>query len=109
MNTLSHSLQSQCSPFEDQAAALLEVNLSPIPITPGEQKPAVDEWQSFADKLPPEVMIKLWQKKFPDAGVGMPLGKSLGYSKGPYIVAIDIDQNRYVEPVTGNTLSSPCA
>ena len=99
MKTLSNAPLPDCSPFRDQAAALIAVGLSPIPFIPGEKKPVGEEWHLFADRLPPETVITWWETLYPDAGVGMPLGQSLDYSKDSYLVAINIDQDHYVESV----------
>lgn len=90
------------SVFSEFAWKFLERNISVVPIAPGSKKPGqwsesdgwrgLSDWTRFAKRLPTDIEIDYWEK-WPDAGVGVVLGKLSG------IVALDKD---YDLPGGGN-------
>lgn len=84
------------SPFSRQAYEYIERGYSVIPIAPGTKRPGqwsqadgwrgMPDWERFSKRLPTEIELNHWYQ-WPDAGVGLLLGK---LSK---IVGLDRDYN----------------
>ena len=80
------------SPFALAYKALLDKNLCVIPIGPGTKSPGRWNgqqwgnlnWKTYQDRLPTEAEAAMWAQ-WPDAGVGMILGKVSG------LIALDFD------------------
>jgi len=81
--------------FADHAPQLWEAGFSPIPLR-GKQ-PLITKWSSYGDNLPKSETRVDWLTRFPDANIGLALGKELvpGWRFG----AIDVDDGRFVEVV----------
>jgi len=88
--------------FTEFAWRFLERDISVVPIAPGTKRPGqysqengwrgMGDWSRFAQRLPTEIEVKHWEK-WPDAGIGVVLGKLSG------LVALDKD---YDLPGDGN-------
>lgn len=75
------------SPFARRAYAYIERGYSVIPIAPGTKRPGqwsqadgwrgMSDWERFAHRLPTELELEHWYK-WPDAGIGLLLGKLSG-------------------------------
>jgi len=92
----------QSSIFAEFAWKFLERDISVVPIAPGSKKPGqwsesqgwrgMGDWTRFAQRMPTDIEIEHWEK-WPDAGIGVVLGKMSG------LVALDKD---YDLPGGGN-------
>jgi hypothetical protein len=88
--------------FAEFAWKFLERDISVVPIAPGSKKPGqysqeqgwrgMGDWTRFAQRMPTDIEIEHWEK-WPDAGIGVVLGKLSG------LVALDKD---YDLPGGGN-------
>lgn len=88
--------------FTGFAWKFLERDISVVPIAPGSKKPGqysqdqgwrgMGDWTRFAQRMPTDIEIEHWEK-WPDAGIGVVLGKLSG------LVALDKD---YDLPGGGN-------
>lgn len=75
------------SPFERRAYVYIERGYSVIPIAPGTKRPGVwsqsegwrgmHDWERYSHRLPTELELEAWYK-WPDAGIGLLLGKLSG-------------------------------
>lgn len=82
------------SPFKETARALLDKGYSVIPIAPGAKYPGMHtgwtwkplSWGKYEKELPSLHDIETWEK-WPEAGIGIALGRVSG------IVAVDFDDN----------------
>lgn len=92
----------QSSIFAEFSWKFLERDISVVPIAPGSKKPGqwsesqgwrgMGDWTRFAQRMPTDIEIEHWEK-WPDAGIGVVLGKLSG------LVALDKD---YDLPGGGN-------
>jgi RecA-family ATPase len=79
--------------FRDLADAYLDAGHYPIPIRPARKKPHIERW----GKVMSADLVGSWKKRFPNAGLGLVLGKPV--NDNLHLVALDIDQDELVEPV----------
>jgi len=81
--------------FPNHAPQLWKAGLSPLPLEG--KRPLVKNWPSYCDNLPKPETRAEWLTSFPNAGIGLALGKELveGYRLG----AIDVDDERFVSIV----------
>jgi RecA-family ATPase len=91
---------------EPQASDLLKAmlrlhkrGLSPIPIVPGEKRPSINGWEKYCDSQPAVERLVAWASNFPNAGVGVALGTIVDKDRDLRLVAIDIDDDAFVEAV----------
>lgn len=94
--------QQEQSVFAQFAWRLIERGFSVVPIAPGSKRPGnwsevagwegMGDWTRFAERMPTELELSFWEK-WPDAGIGVVLGKQSG------LVALDKD---YDLPGGGN-------
>lgn len=86
--------------FWTTASHYIRAGLSPIPLKTGDEAkaPAICDWTDFQQRQPETEELLKWTKAFPDAGLGLVLGTAIGHDD-LCLVAIDIDQDEFVEPV----------
>ena len=84
-NSLHSEVQSSCPiiPNLEAALAYAAIGWRVMPVHPNKKKPCIRGWQRSASTNPET--IRRWWKKFPDARVGILLGRASN------IVVIDID------------------
>ena len=92
MSTPSKSTNQERA-FRDFADAYLEAGFYPIPIKPAKKKPHIKKW----GKVMSPSLVQSWKQKFPEAGLGLVMGKPV--NDNLHLVALDIDQDALVEPV----------
>ena len=66
--------------FAGMAAELLELGYEPLPIRPGQKRPAPGQWSTLVID---EARIAGWSRQYPDHGIGLRTGQ---------LVAVDIDE-----------------
>jgi len=78
--------------FADEAPHYWDAGYSPLPLTG--KTPVVKRWNSYCDNLPNLITRAEWLVLFPDANLGLALGKELvpGFRLG----AVDVDDERFV-------------
>lgn len=88
------------TPFAEAGARLLAGGYSPIPIVPGDKMPGqfvngswrlMRGWNDHCSAPPSAFQVKMWSM-WPDAGIGVACGNGL--------IAIDIDMESLVAPIT---------
>lgn len=94
------------SVFAQFAWKFIERGIPVIPIAPGSKKPGqydavsgwrgMADWTRFCDRMPSELELQIWET-WPDAGIGVPLGKTSG------ITCLDKD---YDVPGAGDALDA---
>lgn len=100
---MNNNTQEQASSvFAEFAWKYIERGISVVPIAPSSKKPGqysiekgwrgMGDWTRFAERVPTELELEHWEQ-WPDAGIGVVLGKCSG------IVALDKD---YDLPGNGN-------
>ena len=89
MSTPSKSTNQEKA-FRDFADAYLEAGHYPIPIEAGEKKPHIKKW----GKVMSTRLVQSWKRKFPDAGLGLVMGKPV--NDNLHLAALDIDQDDLV-------------
>lgn len=79
-------------PFGNNAAAYWEMGYSPLPLEG--KRPLVKNWPAYCDNLPKYETRAEWLTSFPNAGIGLALGKEL--VEGYRLAGIDTDDERFV-------------
>lgn len=69
--------------YAERAPELAEQGFEPIPVRPGEKRPALPNWQSC------KIEVEAWSRKYPNHGVGLRLGHATGPDE--FIIALDVD------------------
>ena len=87
--------------FCDAGLRLLDHGYAPIPIVPGEKRPALARWTSVPIDVP---TVEAWVRQFPGHGVGLRTGQLVGIE----IDILDPDLAHQVEAIVrarlGDTL-----
>ncbi len=77
----------------------IDAGLSPIPLRPGQKRPAISNWQKFCDEQANDDEIKKWADKYDLNQIGLALGTKL--SDSHVLVAIDVDSNDILDEIWG--------
>lgn len=92
MNTLTH--HHSLSPFTEYAEQYTKSGYSVIPITFGAKgPPLIREWQKFCDERPDIELVRDWIDQFPEANIGLCLGKASG------LIALDYDYHENLHSI----------
>jgi hypothetical protein len=86
------------APFVKAAPAYYRKGQSPIPIVAGEKRPCVN-WGEYTNRSPNVHELLTWANAFPNAGVGIVMGKLIDGNRDLRMVALDVDDDQFVEPV----------
>lgn len=105
---MSPDAPPRLTPYAEVAPTLAAMAYSPLPIAPGTKFPgsldlngeprAMRQWDRFCSKPVPPNIIAGWSK-FPDAGVGVALGRGL--------IAVDVDRDNMVDAILDALPTSP--
>ena len=82
--------------FETNAPLYWDKNLTVTPIPLGTKR-GIQSWQNFIDQVPSAVRQKEWFEKYGDHGIGLLTGKDV--LNGLKMIAIDVDDDRYVDAI----------
>ena len=82
--------------FVEQAPLYWAKGFRVIPVPPG-TKAGITCWNHYIDQLPNPKTRDEWLKAYPNHGIGLLTGFKVG--KDHNLIGIDIDDDRYVEPV----------
>ncbi len=93
--------------FTSEAPQYWSINLSALPIKQGTKRPAVKSWQSYENTIPDEQIQQEWLLKYENHGIGLNLGTKL--DDGFTLVAVDVDDDKLVEPVQALLGNCPSA
>ena len=77
--------------FSTIAPELLELGYSPIPVVPGEKRPAIRAWSQYCTYPPFSHEITYWSMRYPDHSTGLTCGAA------SQIWALDIDANDHAD------------
>lgn len=86
------------STFESNAVAYWGRGLSVVPVTPGAKQTPVKQWSSYCNNVPSGTTRDEWLRKFGGFGIALLLGTEI--QPGVRIVAIDVDDDSIVAPVS---------
>lgn len=81
--------------FHQNAESYWNADLSVCPIIPGD-KASIKGWNHYIDQIPSAKTRTAWMTDYANYGIGLLTGKRVG---DKIIIGIDIDDDRYVEPV----------
>lgn len=76
---------------------LLEVGLSPIPLTKGMKRPKDNNWQEYCDRQPDKTTVAKWEKEGLMDHIGLCLGTKV--ANDTILIAVDIDDDDLVDDV----------
>jgi hypothetical protein len=85
--------------YADHAMEYLDAGFSPLPVLSGKRAAEMTKWTRYCDNLPSQQNVEVWAENEPDAGISLAMGTKLKGFMGRHIVAVDIDQNEFVEPI----------
>ncbi|UIJ71919.1 bifunctional DNA primase/polymerase [Aurantimonas sp. HBX-1] len=85
--------------FAETAPKLWSRGLRCVPIEDGSKRPAkeIKRWQGYLGAAPSQQTVDSWLERYPTNGIGLLLGSEV--SPGKILVALDVDDDRLVEPV----------
>jgi len=91
--------------YEDYASEYLEKGVSPLPVKRGGRGAEIRGWPKYALELPSAGAVDKWKKNYPEHGISLVMGTELPNNPGFHLVGLDVDQDRFVEPVTNLVFS----
>ena len=91
-----------CAPtFAEVALKLLDQGYEPLPILPGQKRPAVNAWTSVRID---EAQVEAWCRQFGHCGVGLRTGRVVGVDTG---LAVCVSGYRAADAAGGTCRGQP--
>ncbi|MBT6110766.1 MAG: bifunctional DNA primase/polymerase, partial [Rhodospirillales bacterium] len=99
MKNNNDKLSLDVNAFAENSHAYLEKGMSPLPIVPGEKRPAINKWSRYCNEFASAAELESLIKNNPGAGLGLALGTQIPGDAAKHLFAVDIDQDDLVTDV----------